>query len=241
MKKSILPYLTFLLILSPLCAETLHETAILYSFFVPPKEWEMTDPKLLSPRVKIGFIKKKSGFSPTLNLATEKTDLSIQDYLKVVKKIHETERNNRWRHLGKMRTHSGEAHLTEIDIQSAVGPVRLLQLITIKEGTAYIVTAAAAKEEFPQFYKEFQDAFRSFTFTQDLTSAITDPERKNTLIKAQEQLLSSSSNEEREKNWPLFQSIVIKQFADLGAHWQTLILQSTREKMSTPLQEESSP
>jgi len=130
-------------------------------FFLPPKNWEIADPRSLSPRVKIAFIKNTGkGLCPSINLAVEQTQVSLSDYLKAVKAIHEQDRNNRWRALGKVRTAAGLAQLTEIDSSSEWGSVRLLQLILLKSGTAYVLTAAALKEEFSDFYKEFQSAFR---------------------------------------------------------------------------------
>src|SRR5271163_2722042 len=86
------------------------------AYFLPPAGWEIADPKFLAKRVQIAFLKKKKeGFSPSINLAIEQVEISEKEYLNAVKIIHEGDRNNRWRLLGKVRTAAGIAQLTEID------------------------------------------------------------------------------------------------------------------------------
>src|SRR5262249_14657035 len=80
-------------------------TSPLECFFLPPKGWEIADPKMLSPRVKISFVKNTGKeFRPSINLAVEPTQASPSEYLKAVRAIHEQDRTNHWRALGKVRT-----------------------------------------------------------------------------------------------------------------------------------------
>ena len=80
-------------------------SADLFCFFNPPEGWEIIDPSTLSPRVKIAFKKPKTqGFCPSINLATEPTSSTTPDYLKAIRAIHEQDRDNQWRALGKVHT-----------------------------------------------------------------------------------------------------------------------------------------
>jgi hypothetical protein len=226
--------LFFLLLLCPLLAHASH------GYFNPPKDWLIADPALLSPRVQIGFIcKTKKGFCPSLNMATEEVEVSLDEYLKAVKNIHEADHHNRWRKVGKILTRAGEAQLTEIDTKTQWGAVRLLQLILLKDHVAYVLTAAALKEDFAQFYKEFQSAFQSFTIVDDLFSAISSGKREGFTQKnkqLQEALIASKKKFEdrsfQKKHWEPFQKMVIEDFADLGAHWQVLALKSVQENLT---------
>lgn len=216
-------------------------------FFIPPEGWEFADLSTLTPRVKIAFLKRGSkGFSPCINLAIEETQASLSDYLKAVKAIHEQDRNNHWRALGKVRTPAGLAQLTEIDSTTEVGPIRILQLILLKEGRAYVLTAAALKEEISNYYKAFQAAFRSLTLTTDLLDNVPQLERRENLKEKQHQLfiaaketLKSSSEKKKfledasfqKTYWIPFQSTIIENFEDMGAFWQVLILKTTQEKL----------
>ncbi|MGC1878774.1 MAG: hypothetical protein WA347_01490 [Rhabdochlamydiaceae bacterium] len=215
-------------------------------FFTPPEAWEVTDPRSLSPKVKIAFLKNNNkGFCPSINLAIEETDVSLNDYLKAVKAIHEQDRNNQWRALGKVRTAAGMAQLTEIDSTTEWGAVRILQLIFIKEGRAYVITAAALKEEISNYYKDFQSAFRSFTISNDLLSNIPQLQRRETLKEKQADLFATSekyfhSSDKQnpfddptfqQKHWLPFQKTVIDNFGDMGAFWQILILRNAHEKL----------
>ncbi len=216
-------------------------------YFTPPQGWEIADPKTLSPRVKIAFIKNTGkGFCPSINLATEETSASLNDYLKAVKAIHEQDRNNHWRALGKVRTQAGLAQLTEIDSSSQWGPIRILQLIFMKDGSAYVLTAAALKEEFSDYYKEIQSAFRSLTLSFDLISNIPQLERREIvkqsqqqLIEAAEKILTASAEPVtlfadplfQEKHWLPFQRTIIDNFNDMGAFWQVLLLRNIQEQL----------
>lgn len=136
--------------------------------FTPPKDWTTADPKCLAPRVKSAYVgKNNSGFCPSINLATEEVSITVEEYLKVVKKLYALDRDIRWRDLGKIQTKAGSARLTEIDTKTEFGNIRMLQMILVKEGQAYIMTAAASKENFSQHYKDFEQAFRSFDIPKD--------------------------------------------------------------------------
>jgi len=232
---------------TPSTEEPLDLAAPSQCFFIPPQGWEIADQSILSPRVKIAFIKNTGkGFCPSLNLAIESTQVSLVDYLKSVKAIHEQNRSNHWRQLGKVRTPAGLAQLTEMDSTTEWGPIRILQLILVKEGHAYVLTAAALKEEFSNFYKEIQASFRSLTLTTDLLAAIPQLERKETLKQHQQQLIaaareaSSKATEPinlldnplfQEEHWLPFQRTILNNFSDMGAFWQVLFLREIQEKL----------
>jgi len=198
-----------------------------FCYFHPPKGWEITDMRTASSKVKMAFIKKtkKEGFCPSLNLAIENVEGTLNEYLNDVKAIYEQDRKNHWRKLGKVRTNAGDAQLTEIDMLSPLGSVRMLQLILIKERQAYIITAAALKNDFCSYYRDFQEAFHSLTVTSDLFEAIPQLERKTVLKQAVNTLIWARSEEEFEKNhWIPFQKKLQEEYEDMGSFWQTLFL-----------------
>jgi hypothetical protein len=233
----------------------LQNTSPSYCYFTPPQGWEIADPKSLSPRVKIAFLKKVgSGFCPSMNLAIEETSVSLQEYLKAVKSIHEQDRSNRWRQLGKVHTQAGLAQLTEIDSKTEWGAVRILQLILLKEERAYVLTASALKEDFSDYYREIQSAFRSLTLSSDLFGNIPQTEKREMLKSKQHQLLQAAeevlgaspeiknlleSPEFQEKHWLPFQQAVIDSFTDMGAFWQALLLGSTQDQLQSLTQEQT--
>ncbi len=216
----------------------------LFSCITPPKGWEIANPQFLAKTVQIAFLKKSiRGFSPSINLAIEKSNLSLSEYLSVIRQIHESDKRNRWRQLGKVHTLSGIGQLTEIDAVTEFGAVRMLQLILLKQGYAYVVTAAALKEEIAQYYKEFQSAFRSLQVTSDLISAVPLMERRSCLKERKEQLISSwqralqlgatslSDPAFQKEHWIPFQAGIVQDFEDMGLHWQVLMLKDVQEKM----------
>jgi hypothetical protein len=197
-----------------------------YCFFIPPKDWELAKPESLSPRVKVGFFgKAKNEISPRVNLATEAIEISLPEYVKAVVALHRADPNNRVRDLGKMKIPEGDAHLIEIDAKKEYGEVRLLQLMLVKNKTAYILTASAAKEEFSKFYPVFQSVFNSVAITKDLVEAVPQEEKRSALKNLYEKLTKDSEI--------AFQNSVINDYTEMGFYWQLLMLQSAQDKLGS--------
>ncbi len=241
-----------LLAVSPLQAKTpidsiAEHTSSSLCFFTPPQGWEIADPRQLSPHVKVAFLKNTgTGFRPSINLAVEETSVSMHEYLKAVKGIHEQDRNNRWRALGKVKTQAGLAQLTEIDSKTEWGPIRILQLIFLKDGHAYVITASALREDFSTYYQEIQATFRSMTLSSDLLSNIPQTDRRDMLKTKQHQLFQAAEAalqspsvpknlfedpKFQKEHWLPFQETVVNSFGDMGAFWQVLLLKGTQEKL----------
>jgi hypothetical protein len=196
-------------------------------FFNPPREWTIADPGALSSHVQVAFIKPRAqGFCPSINLAIEETSVSLSEYLKAVKGIHEQDRANQWRALGKVKTAAGMAQLTQIDTPSEWGPLRLLQLILIKDAHAYILTAAALKEEFSQFYQEIQSSFRSLNLTSDLFLPLSQLEQREQIKHKKEELINSLG-----VGWAAFEQEITSHSAEMGSYWQLLVLKEAQEEL----------
>jgi len=232
-----------LVTLSCLTADELtSEPSPLVCFFTPPPEWEIAFPNSLAPHVKIIFTKPKTlGFHPSINLSIEPTSASLEEYLKVIKEIHEQDRDKEWGLLGKMQTQAGLAQLTQINTTSEFGAVRILQLILIKQGNAYILTAAALKKEFSLYYSLFHKALRSLTLSTDLIEALPLLEKRDQLRLSKETLLKAP--EEISEKTPRFHSFAKEVHAyaqDLGAYWEYLLLQQTQEALLAKKEEVNS-
>ena len=156
-------YLFFLF----LCYFSLHATET--CFFIPPKGWEIANPEILAPRVHICFLGKTSkGLAPSINLTTEKVTISLELYIEKIRKIHTADPNSRWKDLGKFKTLLGDGRLTKLETPTELGMAHMVQLVVIKEGVAYILTAGAIKEEFPKYYKTFDHALHSLQSSSNL-------------------------------------------------------------------------
>ena len=216
---------------------------------MPPKNWEIIDAHSLSPKVVIGFLEKsKKGFCPSINLAIEPVNTTLSEYVQAVKKLHEIDRTTRWRDLGKLKTRAGIARLTEIDTKSKWGDVRLLQMLFVKDGSAYVLTAAASKEDFSSFYSEIKHSFASFAITSNLLSLVTSQEKKELLEKRINQLkmtcsspsienhedtIAIDSSSSKTTEWSSFKDYLIEEHNDLGTFWQLQLLQSLQEEISS--------
>jgi hypothetical protein len=132
--------------------------------FTPPSGWRNAEKSALPKQVKLMVIGKgPNEFPPSISIATETYSGSLKDYLKIVKQINSS-KGQIWKDLGNLRTEAGNASLSQTDSQSEWGNIRMMHVILKKNGTVYIITAAALKDEFPKFYKEIFTTLRSLRF-----------------------------------------------------------------------------
>ena len=165
-------------------------------FFIPTQGWKIAHPDMLSPRVRICFLGASSkGFAPSINLATEPVKISLEAYVNIVRKSYLENPNNRWRDLGKFKTPLGEGRLTELESPTKVGISRIVQLIIIKDNTAYILTAGALKEEFSKYYQTFDQVFHSLQMTSNLVESYTSKAQQEVLKGLFNQLEKELSNQ----------------------------------------------
>lgn len=218
-----------LILLSLLATCSLYATV----FFIPPKGWEIADPSHLAPSVHICFLGKSSkGLAPSVNLATEPVDISLDAYVEEVRKIHVADPNSRWRDLGRFHSLLGDGRLMELETPSEFGTARMVQLVIIKDKIAYILTAGALKEEFSKFYKTFDPVLRSLQDSTNLAQSY--PNRSSELTALINNLYQNSKSEAFEKEiWPTFEKKIINDFTEMGPYWQILILNELRTKMLT--------
>ncbi|MBI5274374.1 MAG: hypothetical protein HY860_04905 [Chlamydiales bacterium] len=133
------------------------------SIVVPDAFMEVVRKGSNSSIVKNYLYKDKTGFSPSINIAVEKTTLSAFQYMKEVKGNYNNKAGYSMTEFPMLKTGSGKAYLLQIDKKQTFGDIRILQMILLQQETAYIITACALKKEFPQIEKDFLKTFSSFT------------------------------------------------------------------------------
>jgi hypothetical protein len=135
--------------------------------FTPPPGWRSADSACLSKHVKIMVVGQgASEMPPSLNLGYEKFSGSLQDYLKIVRQIN-LDQGDVWKDLGLIQTQAGTASLSQVDIKTSWGLLRQMHVIYQEDEVVYILTAAALKDEFCQFYTPFFDALKSFRLSKN--------------------------------------------------------------------------
>jgi hypothetical protein len=202
------------------------------AYFIPPNGWECIVAQKPDPCVQIAFVGKgETNFRPSLNLAIEEIDVSLKEYLKDVREIHETEMNVQWRDLGPFTFGSGKGRLTEITSSSAIGDVKMLQAILVQDGCAYILTGAVLKKEFLAMQKTLLSAIRSLTIVPDLFSAISNPSQRSRLTELFCAFDQKALPEERQTQWSRLQKVILDDFASMGAYWQILILKEGYQRI----------
>lgn len=193
--------------------------------FTPPASWQACKPKDSSNYVQVGFVGQGSGlYAPSLTLATEPVDCSLQDYVKAVKAIHLEEPTNKWHDLGSIQAKGAKGKLIQITSPSPYGETAVLQALFVKDETAYVITAGVLKEDLVQCKDDILAAFRSFDVQPDLWSQIEDAPLRSKLVSAFEALSKES--------WNDFQQLVSQATPQCGGYWQYLVLQSAQPKVA---------
>ncbi len=136
-------------------------------YFIPPSGWQLAQSEKVNPNVQLLVVGKGNGaLPPSINLTAEPYKGTLKDYLKLVKSINDS-KGNVWKDIGKIKTDAGEGSLSQVDTKIRGEDVRMMHMILAKNGVVYILTAAAMKEEFPSFYKQFFDAMSSFHINEE--------------------------------------------------------------------------
>lgn len=150
-------------------------------FFTPPEGWRIADATQLPSNVKIMVVGKGDHvFAPSLNLTVEPYKGTLKQYLKIVKSINDA-KGAAWQDLGNIKTQAGNANLSQVDTKTEWGETRMMHVILLKNNHIYILTAAALREEFPKFYKEFFSALRSLHINKNVFEMISNPKKRNEL------------------------------------------------------------
>lgn len=127
-----------------------------------PDGWHYADEKSLPKSVKLMVVGKgKKEMPPSINLGYEEFGGTLKDYLKIVKDYN-TSQGDSWKDLGTIKTKAGVASLSQLDMKSQWGNLKMMHLIIKKDSVVYILTASSLKEEFSQYYPIFFKAFQSF-------------------------------------------------------------------------------
>lgn len=229
--------------------------------FTPPQGWRFAAPQSLPKSVHIMVVGEgQHEYPPSMNLGTESYRGSLKEYLKVVKAINDAQ-GAEWKDLGTIRTDAGEASLSQVDMKTTWGDVREMHVILVKNETVYILTAAALKEEFPKFYKDFFRSMRSLRINKNAFEMVTDSKRRMVLQKAiaeldqawetsqisRENIAQEMSKEVglekafedkefQEKYWIPFTIMLEKQYSDMGLDWKSYLLVKTKNELMAKMQ-----
>lgn len=222
-------------------------------YFTPPEGWRMAEASQLPPNVKVMVVGKGDHtFAPSLNLTTESYKGSLKQYLKTVKSINDS-RGAVWQDLGTIRTQAGNANLSQVDLKTEWGETRMMHVILVKNNNVYIMTAAALKDEFPRFYKEFFNALRSLHINKSVYEMVANPKKRGDLEKAVSNLkaewlsyASESANRNLSKNeifetpafqanrWKPFMDKISLDYKEMSPKWrEQLFAQTQNELLST--------
>lgn len=218
-------------------------------FLVDPNK-DLPDSKKSFSSVKVMVVGKPKGTSapPSMNLSSQPYPHSLKQYLKNIKEKNEAE-GYEWKDLGTIQTLAGNASLSQVDTKTQWGTARFMHVILLKNKTIYILTASAPAEDFSFYYKDFFNSMKSLKIIKDPFELISDNKEKDLLkkdiatLQSQWELhLSRKHRENPELSidqlkeivfngpefqhsiWEPFKLILNKNFGQLGADGQLLLL-----------------
>lgn len=196
-------------------------------FFTPPKEWLIIEPKHQPKEVSIGFVEPVKNYPSSMNMAIEKTEASLKQYVRAVKKLHEHKRNQTLHDLGPLSLKSGQGHLLEIDTHTSHGIFRQLQLLCSHQGEIIILTSASKEEKFLKVKDEILASLKSLTFAENILDTLS-PEEKQTINAKLAALKKATSNEK--EFLENYASFLHNEFSSKGPFWELLMLKNQTTK-----------
>lgn len=207
-------------------------------YFIPPRNWGKIDNQYLLQEVKImvkGHPKEQNHIPPSINLALESTHLSTEEYLKAIEISNPSDSKRKWSKIGIINTQAGPMVLTQLDLTSKWGEVRMLQAIMVKNKQAYVLTATAQASEFSEFSKEFYESIQSFTINKNIYQLIPDKNKRKELKKItknakkvwQEELQNAMHEH------PEYSKDVLSKMVFEGDKFQTLVWKPLEQTLST--------
>lgn len=220
-------------------------------YFTPPSGWRLAEQSQLPEGVKVMVVGKGGHvFAPSINLTIEPFKGSLKQYLKIVKSINDS-KGASWQNLGTIRTQAGTASLSQVDTKTKWGETRMMHVIFLKDKKVYILTAAALREEFPQFYQEFFQSLRSFHMNKNVYEMISNPKKRTELEKkiallkndwlifCRQEKGNALSEKElflsehyQEKYWKPFLQKIENEFPEMSPNWRTSLISATQEELT---------
>lgn len=237
-------------------APTTNENAPGAVMFIPPQGWRYAETKDLPRSVQVMVVGKGAGnFPPSINLATEKYAGTLKQYLKIVKSINDA-KGSEWKDLGTIRTEAGDASLSQVDQKNQWGVTRMMHVMLIKNGTVYILTAAALKDEFPVYYKDFFNSLRSLRINKNLYEMVSNAKKRTELLTAADNVKIAwksayaarkkslgntepdvlaeevfKSDDFQSKQWIPFKEMLSKDYSEMGDDWNKQLLNQLHEEL----------
>jgi hypothetical protein len=190
-------------------------------FFTPPKDWMIIEPKKQPKEITIGFIEPAINYPSSMNMVTEKTTVSLKEYVKAVKNLYQGKRNQTLRDLGSLPLKKGCAHLLEIDTETSHGIFRQLQLLYAHQGEIIILTSASKDHKFLKAKDDILKALKSLTIAGDIFETVTQEEKIKIESKFRELSHSGLNEKEFLEKYAFF---LHNEFSDKGPFWELLML-----------------
>lgn len=132
--------------------------------FKPPPGWRQLEANQLPESVKAMVVGQgKGSVPPSINLSLEHYAGTIETYLNTIDAINRS-RGTPCQRLSTLDTPAGRGYLLQVIDETNWGAIQLIHLVLLDEGMIYLLTAAAPKEEFGQYYPLFFDAMKSLQF-----------------------------------------------------------------------------
>jgi hypothetical protein len=226
-------FLILIFLISFICKTFANESIFIFN---PPSNWKTADPSKYLETVKVAFIdssKFMSVIKPSINIAQEKTDIPLNEYVKIAKEEHQIE--SKCQQIAIIDTYFGKTVLCEIISNETFGKVKKLQAIAKKADTVYVITAACYEKDFDKYLETFLKSIHSIKAIKNIFDNFKSELDKDIFLDKYNHYLkilknSKSSIKESKKKLKELDAYLMKNYALQGRYWQTLVLAKAIEE-----------
>ncbi len=183
-----------------------------YLLFSVDSSWHLVHPSQLTKQVTVAFV---NSHHESINLATEKASLSLEDYCSLVKKLHK-KNGFELTDLNKIDFPSLSFRLFHMKKKEKTKMFSLLQAICKYNDTFYVFSGGCPQEHFLSFQNQYRSFLKNMHIEHDLFKEIKDLKRKELLQKKIGSFSLPLSKKDRKK----LKNTIAKEYQDMGIVWQ---------------------
>ena len=179
---SLFIFCSLFLVSQPSMADTESEESLIHHFqqvmggagvvtFSPPSNWGLTAPDPTRPTIRFTAVREQGlSYPAMIYLGIHPYKGTLKNYLHTIETMEKAQ-GGTWKDLGSINTGLGKASFSQVDYKTHFGEMRHLLVLKVENGEAYLLTAAAKKEDHPKLYEEIFNSLKTLRRNPDTTNS----------------------------------------------------------------------
>lgn len=129
--------------------------------FSPPSHWGLAAPDPTKPTIRFTAVREQGlSYPAMIYLGIHPYNGTLKNYLHTIETMEKAQ-GGTWKDLGSINTSLGKASFSQVDYKTHFGEMRHLLVLKVENGEAYLLTAAAKKEDHPKLYEEIFNSLKT--------------------------------------------------------------------------------